>query len=78
MAPPTKRRKTAVVEEVVFDSSARQEYLSGFHKRKLQRAKYSQELAAKKAREDRIHERRVVSATLTALVQCQHLANRVA
>jgi ribosomal RNA-processing protein 17 len=62
MPPPTKRRKTNTnaVEEIVFDSSARQEYLTGFHKRKLQRAKHAQELAEKKAREERIEERRKV------------------
>ncbi|EHY51816.1 hypothetical protein ABEF95_001600 [Exophiala dermatitidis] len=60
MPPPTKRRRTepAVVEEITFDPAARQEYLTGFHKRKLQRAKHAQEIAEKRAREERIQERR--------------------
>jgi ribosomal RNA-processing protein 17 len=62
MPPPSKRRKTnsSAVEEIIFDTSARQEYLSGFHKRKLQRTKYAQELAEKKAREEKIARRRKV------------------
>ncbi|EXJ96476.1 hypothetical protein A1O1_01602 [Capronia coronata CBS 617.96] len=60
MPPPTKRRRTepTVVEEITFDPAARQEYLTGFHKRKLQRAKQAQEIAEKKARAERIVERK--------------------
>lgn len=65
MQPPTKKRKTEktggpVVEEINFDTAARQEYLTGFHKRKLQRAKHAQEAAEKKARADRIVDRKKV------------------
>jgi len=62
MAPPTKRRRTepTVVEEISFDPAARQEYLTGFHKRKLQRAKAAQEAAERRARAERIEERRKV------------------
>ncbi|KAI9833452.1 MAG: hypothetical protein M1819_003610 [Sarea resinae] len=60
MAPPAKRRKksTPAVEEVTFDFDARQEYLTGFHKRKLQRIKHAQEEAAKKEREERVEHRK--------------------
>ena len=63
MPPPMKRRRigaipVSAVEEVTFDPSARQEYLTGFHKRKLARAKYARELAEKKEREERIRERK--------------------
>jgi Nucleolar protein 12 (25kDa) len=62
MPPPSKRRKldSTAVEEVLFDPAARQDYLTGFHKRKLQRAKHAQEVAEKKARAARIEERRKV------------------
>lgn len=62
MPPPTKRRKTSstAIAEITFDPSARQEWLTGFHKRKLHRAKQAQEAAEKKARAERIEERRRV------------------
>lgn len=60
MGPPSKRRKTGGVEEVSFDFSAREEYLTGFHKRKLQRAKHAQQEAVKKDREFRIEQRKQV------------------
>jgi ribosomal RNA-processing protein 17 len=62
MPPPTKRRRVepAVVEEITFDLSARQEYLTGFHKRKVQRAKQAQEAAEKRARAERIEQRKQV------------------
>ena len=57
---PLKRKRIAPPEEINFDFTARHEYLTGFHKRKLQRAKHAQEAAAKKEREDRIEARRIV------------------
>ena len=62
MPPPTKKRKSeaAKIEEISFDPAARSDYLTGFHKRKLQRAKYARDLAEKKAREEKIEERRRV------------------
>lgn len=48
------------VDEVTFDFNAREDYLTGFHKRKLQRAKHAQEQAAKQEREDRIQQRKEV------------------
>ncbi|KAI9781949.1 MAG: hypothetical protein M1839_005542 [Geoglossum umbratile] len=60
MAPPSKKRRRdgGAVEEVVFDSSARVDYLTGFHKRKLQRIKHAKEEAAKREKAERITERR--------------------
>jgi Nucleolar protein 12 (25kDa) len=62
MPPPTKKRKLqpSAVEEITFDLAARQEYLTGFHKRKLQRAKQAQDAAEKRARAEKIEERRKV------------------
>ncbi|KAI9772268.1 MAG: hypothetical protein M1840_001017 [Geoglossum simile] len=55
MAPPRKRRRDSnAAEEVVFDLSARADYLTGFHKRKLQRIKHAQEEAAKREKAERI------------------------
>ncbi|KAF7514159.1 hypothetical protein GJ744_004484 [Endocarpon pusillum] len=60
MTPPAKRRKTdsTTAEELTFDPADRQDYLTGFHKRKLQRAKHGREIAEKKARAERIEQRR--------------------
>jgi ribosomal RNA-processing protein 17 len=59
--PLRKRRKANVnIEQISFDPKARAEYLTGFHKRKLQRAKQAQDIAAKKAKEDKIEFRRKV------------------
>lgn len=63
LPPPSKKRKaTHTVEEIAFDNSARQEYLTGFHKRKVQRQKHAQEEAAKRAREEKIEFRKQVSS----------------
>ncbi|KAL1304924.1 hypothetical protein AAFC00_003838 [Neodothiora populina] len=48
------------VEELKFDPAARQDYLTGFHKRKLQRIKHAQEENAKKEREERVVHRREI------------------
>lgn len=76
MQPPAKKRRTetAAVEEIKFDTAARQEYLTGFHKRKLQRTKHAQDAAEKKARLERIEERRKVRLSL--LVQGTLLMTR--
>jgi ribosomal RNA-processing protein 17 len=55
MGPATKRRKLAAssaVPEITFDDSAREDFLTGFHKRKVARIKTAQELAVKKGREE--------------------------
>lgn len=66
MPPPSKRRKTesTVVEEITFDPSARQEYLTGFHKRKLERAKHAREIAEKQARLEKLEARRQVKSEM--------------
>ena len=58
--PPPKRRKSkaSAIEEVVFDLSAREDYLTGFHKRKLQRAKQAREQAVERERLERIEARK--------------------
>lgn len=62
MGPAAKRRKLnqPAVEEVVFDPAARSDYLTGFHKRKVQRTKAAQEAAARRAREEKIEDRKKV------------------
>ncbi|EQL34933.1 hypothetical protein, variant [Blastomyces dermatitidis ATCC 26199] len=63
MAPYPKKRKLTsshpnAVPEILFDPSARAEYLTGFHKRKVQRAKQAQENAEKRAKEEKREQRR--------------------
>ena len=59
MPPSSKRRKLNPASEViVFDPSAREEYLTGFRKRKQARIRHAQEQAAKKEKEVRGRERR--------------------
>ncbi|KAK2871878.1 hypothetical protein FQN49_002732 [Arthroderma sp. PD_2] len=63
MRPPTKRRKIAVparVEEISFNPESREEYLTGFHKRKLQRAKHAQDAAEKRAKEEKRETRKKI------------------
>ncbi len=62
VAPPRKKRKADfAIEEISFDDSARSDYLTGFHKRKLQRQKHAQDVAAEKARQEKIAFRKEVS-----------------
>ncbi|SPO00683.1 uncharacterized protein DNG_03431 [Cephalotrichum gorgonifer] len=59
LPPATKKRKTEhTIEEVSFDNSSREEYLTGFHKRKVQRIKRAQEEAEKRAKEERLQIRK--------------------
>ena len=62
MAPPTKKRKIAVTapENISFDPAAREEYLTGFHKRKVARIKLAQEENAKREKEEKLRFRREV------------------
>lgn len=61
MPPPNKKRRTMPApkmkgprpEEISFDLSAREDYLTGFHKRKVQRTKAAQEAADKRAKEEK-------------------------
>lgn len=64
LPPPSKKRKVFAIEEIAFDNSAREEYLTGFHKRKVQRQKHAQEEAAKRAREEKIEMRKQVGIAL--------------
>ena len=55
LPPPSKKRKTDhKIDEISFDFSAREDYLTGFHKRKVQRATRAKAEAEKKAREEKI------------------------
>lgn len=66
--PPRKKRKsTSAIEEISFDFSAREDYLTGFHKRKLLRIKNAKEEAAKKDREDKLAARKIVCFNLSLL-----------
>jgi ribosomal RNA-processing protein 17 len=55
-----KRKAPTGVEEVNFDFDARQEYLTGFHKRKQQRIKNAQEENAKRARQEKLDMRKQI------------------
>ncbi|KAG9940953.1 hypothetical protein KCU85_g9785, partial [Aureobasidium melanogenum] len=58
-APPAKRRKTTTqVEELKFDPEARDEWLTGFRKRKQQRIKHAQEQSAKIEKEEKVKARK--------------------
>jgi ribosomal RNA-processing protein 17 len=62
LPPPSKKRKTDhKIEEISFDFSAREDYLTGFHKRKVQRATRAKAEAEKKAKEEKIALRKQVS-----------------
>jgi len=59
MPPTSKRRKLNPAPEVIiFDASAREEYLTGFRKRKQARIRHAQEQAAKKEKEERDRDRK--------------------
>ncbi|KAG5929404.1 hypothetical protein E4U42_005976 [Claviceps africana] len=61
LPPPSKKRKTtSTIEEISFDDGAREEYLTGFHKRKLQRIKHAQEESAKRARAEKLESRKQI------------------
>jgi hypothetical protein len=58
--PPSKKRKTSTLTEITFDPAAREEYLTGFHKRKEERKKHAQAENAKRAYEEKLKFRREV------------------
>ena len=61
IAPVRKRRKgEPQIEQITFDFGAREDYLTGFHKRKLQRIKHAKDEALKKEREDKVAARKAV------------------
>jgi hypothetical protein len=58
--PPYKRQKKEN-DAIEFDLSARADFLTGFHKMKLQRIKHAREEAIKREKAERITERKRVS-----------------
>ncbi len=70
LPPPKKRKVQHLIEEFKFDNDARDDYLNGFHKRKLQRVKNAQDQAAKRAREEKIEMRKQVCTMFTYTVAC--------
>ena len=66
-APSKKRKKNYGIEEITYDANAREDFLTGFHKRKLQRAKHAREEAAKKEKAERIEARKNVSSPLAII-----------
>ncbi|CAG8957075.1 hypothetical protein HYFRA_00009277 [Hymenoscyphus fraxineus] len=55
----SKKRKTEhKIEEISFDDTSRADYLTGFHKRKVARAKLAQAQAIKMARDEKIQMRK--------------------
>jgi ribosomal RNA-processing protein 17 len=70
LPPPSKKRKIDhKIEEIPFDFEARADYLTGFHKRKVQRATRAKEEAEKKAKEERIVIRKQVSGLIQYYIQ---------
>lgn len=76
MAPPSKRRKIDAlrrqkpVEQLTFSIDARQEYLTGFSKRKQARKEQAREQAIKEAKEEKIRDRKEVSVKWNVAVCC--------
>ncbi len=58
---PKKRKRDSKIEEINFDFTQREEYLTGFHKRKVERIKRAQAENAKKEKEEKIQQRKEVS-----------------
>ncbi|KAH9944678.1 nucleolar protein 12-domain-containing protein [Amylocystis lapponica] len=53
-----KRAKREQIKEVVFDDSARREFLTGFHKRKLQKKEDAKKKAIEREKQERLESRR--------------------
>lgn len=60
MSRPNKRRRLSptATEEITFDPSARHEFLTGFHKRKVQRTNAAKQAAERRAKEEKKEERK--------------------
>lgn len=70
LPPPPKKRKTDhKIEEISFDFEKREDYLTGFHKRKVARMKQAQAEGERKAKEEKIEMRKQVSSMLLNLFQ---------
>lgn len=79
--PPNKKRKIKTVheEKIDFDPAAREEYLTGFHKRKVERRKHAEQENAKKEKEEKLRFRKEVrSANYPALLEAQRRQNATA
>lgn len=76
--PPKKRKRQHAIDEIKFDDDARAEYLTGFHKRKLQRARNAQEQAAERARQEKIEARRQVCNRIAIGIGISRLLRRAA
>lgn len=68
MAPAMKKRRMdpQQVQEITFDPNARQEFLTGFHKRKQARIQNAREAAVRREKEDKVRERKQVCGSVTA------------
>ena len=69
MPPADRKRKihktnAKAVDSISFDFDSRQEYLTGFHKRKVQRAEHGRELAQRKEKEAVVQARKEVRNTV--------------
>ena len=69
MPPADRKRKihktnAKAVDSISFDFDSRQEYLTGFHKRKVQRAEHGRELAQRKEKEAIVQARKEVRILL--------------
>ncbi|SSD61505.1 related to Ribosomal RNA-processing protein 17 [Saccharomycodes ludwigii] len=56
----SKKKKSHSVEEVLFDKDSRLDFLTGFHKRKVERQKKAQDFIKEQERQMRIEERKRV------------------
>ncbi|KIY53972.1 hypothetical protein FISHEDRAFT_54773 [Fistulina hepatica ATCC 64428] len=56
-----KRNKKNQIQKVVFDDTARREFLTGFHKRKLARAEAARKKATEREKQERLEARREAS-----------------
>lgn len=68
--PANKKRKIKTVheEKIDFNPAAREEWLTGFHKRKLERRKHAENENAKKEKEEKLRFRKEVCAPSRQLV----------
>lgn len=66
-----KNKNVKATEEVVFDKTSRLDYLTGFHKRKVERKKNAQVFLKEQARLMRIEERRKIKHEREETVQKQ-------
>lgn len=68
VVPNKKRKIEHKIEEITYDATAREDYLTGFHKRKVARAKLAQEQAAKMAKAEKIVIRKQVCSASFATI----------